>query len=86
MSHLILRIRFAGWHSPWQHCATLSAGAECAALQREHCFVVLVSAIYAGLIPWGSSEHGFRCWQVLALDGVIVVWSAVAIFGVLKIV
>lgn len=49
-------------------------------------FVALVPAVYAALIHWGSPEHGFKRWQVLALDGVIIIWIAVMVFEVLNIV
>lgn len=48
-------------------------------------FVALVPAIYAALNHWGSREHGFKLWQVLALAGVYLAYIAVVVLsGLLK--
>ena len=50
-------------------------------------FVALMPALYAAFIHWGSREgdHGFQLWQVLALDGVYLVYLGIMLFGVLNV-
>ena len=48
-------------------------------------FVALMPALYAAVIHFGSTEHGFKLWQVLALDGVYLVYLVVTLFGVLDV-
>lgn len=48
-------------------------------------FVALMPALYAAFIHWGNREHGFRLWQVIALDCVYLVYLAVMLFGVLNV-
>ncbi|MDX1754342.1 MAG: sodium:calcium exchanger, partial [Salinimicrobium sediminis] len=51
-------------------------------------FVGLVGILYAAFIHMGSkkSGHGFKRWQVATLGVVLLVYIAVVLFGVLKIV
>jgi Ca2+/Na+ antiporter len=49
-------------------------------------FVALVPAAYAAMIHWGHGEHGFKLWQVLALDGIYLAYITVMFFWVLNIV
>lgn len=44
-------------------------------------FVALMPTVYAALIHWGGSEHGFRLWQVVALDAVYLAYLAVLLVG-----
>lgn len=48
-------------------------------------FVALMPATYAVLIHSGSEEHGFKRWQVLALDGVYLAYLAVMLIWVLNV-
>ncbi len=48
-------------------------------------FVTLMPVLYAGFIHFGSDEHGLSLWQVLALDGVYLLYLGVTLFGVLNI-
>ena len=51
-------------------------------------FVALVPALYALLIHWRGGtkrEHGFTLGQTLLLDGVLLLWIGVVLFGVLNI-
>ncbi|MBU1823243.1 MAG: sodium:calcium exchanger [Bacteroidetes bacterium] len=50
-------------------------------------FVGLVGILYAAFIHWGRREkqHGFVRWQVLTLGGVLLVYVAVVLFGVLNV-
>jgi cation:H+ antiporter len=51
-------------------------------------FAFLVPALYAGFIHFGGntqSAHGFQRWQVVTLVGVLFVYVAVVLFGVLNI-
>ena len=48
-------------------------------------FVALVPIAYAAMIHWGSKEHGFKLWQVLALDGIYLAYVAVMVFGILNV-
>ena len=49
--------------------------------------VGLVGILYAAFIHMGSkkSGHGFKRWQVVTLGGVLLVYVAVVLFGVLNI-
>ena len=49
-------------------------------------FVALVAAAYAFLIHWGTPTHGFKLWQVLALDGLCLMYLAVIFLGGLNTV
>jgi cation:H+ antiporter len=49
-------------------------------------FVAIIPAVYATLIHWGSQEHGFKLWQVLALDGLYFIYLAIVLLGVLNVV
>jgi cation:H+ antiporter len=44
-------------------------------------FVALVAAAYAFLIHWGTEEHGFKLWQILALDSIYLIYLAVIFLG-----
>ncbi len=46
-------------------------------------FVALVPAVYAVFVHSGGGESGFRLWQVIALNGVLLAYLAVMLFGVL---
>ena len=47
-------------------------------------FVIVVAATFGALIHFGSdTEHGFERWQVLALDGVYLLYLLVMVFWVL---
>lgn len=48
-------------------------------------FLALMPALYASFIHWGSEEHGFKLWQVIALDIVYLVYLAVMFFLVLNV-
>jgi cation:H+ antiporter len=51
-------------------------------------FAFLVPALYAGFIHFGGntqSAHGFQQWQVVILVGVLLLYVAVVLFGVLNI-
>jgi cation:H+ antiporter len=48
-------------------------------------FVALMPALYAAFIHWGSREHGFKRWQVLALDAAYLAYVAVMLFWVLNV-
>ena len=43
-------------------------------------FATAVPVAYAALIHWGSQEHGFKLWQVVALDGIYVAYVVVMLF------
>jgi cation:H+ antiporter len=44
-------------------------------------FVFLVPVAYAAFVHWGSEEHGFTLWQVVAFDAVYVAYVAVLLVG-----
>lgn len=46
-------------------------------------FVAAVPAVYAALIHWGGDEHGFKRWQVVALDATYLAYLAVMFLWVL---
>jgi cation:H+ antiporter len=48
-------------------------------------FVALMPALYAALLHWGSKEHGFKWWEVLAIDAAYLVYLVVVLFGVLNV-
>lgn len=51
-------------------------------------FVFLVPALYAAFIHFGRGEddvHGFKRWQVFAMLGVLLIYVAVVLFGILNI-
>lgn len=48
-------------------------------------FVALMPALYAAFVHWGSEEHGFKRWQVLAFDGAYLLYLAVMLFWVLDV-
>lgn len=48
-------------------------------------FLALIPALYAVFIRWDSRSAGLTLWQVLALDGVYLVYLAVMLFGVLDV-
>ncbi len=48
-------------------------------------FVALVPAVYAALIHWGAGEHGFKLREVVLLDGLLLAYLAVLLFGVLNV-
>ncbi|MBE9079779.1 sodium:calcium exchanger [Romeria aff. gracilis LEGE 07310] len=48
-------------------------------------FVALVAAAYAVLIHWGTPEHGFKLWQVLALDSVYLIYLVAIFLGGLAV-
>lgn len=49
-------------------------------------FVALVPTAYAIFIHWGTPEHGFARWQVLALDSLVLIYLVIVLWGVLNIV
>lgn len=49
-------------------------------------FVALLGIIYAVFIYWGKPNYSFSLKEVLILNGVYVVYLAVMVFGVLKVV
>jgi len=49
-------------------------------------FVALMPAAYTILLHFGTAEHGFKRWQVAALDGICVLYVAVIAFWVLNLV
>lgn len=48
-------------------------------------FVAVMPAAYAGLLHWGTREHGFERWEVAVLDGIYVLYVAVVAFWVLDV-
>jgi cation:H+ antiporter len=50
-------------------------------------FVAFVPTAYAALIHlhWGATEHGFTLWEVFVLDGLLLVYLAIMLFGVLNV-
>ena len=48
-------------------------------------FVVAMPAAYAGLLHWGTGEHGFKRWQVAVLDGIYLLYVIVVVFWVLNL-
>ena len=44
-------------------------------------FVALVAAAYALLIHRGTEEHGFKLWQILALDSIYLIYLAIIFLG-----
>ena len=48
-------------------------------------FVVAMPTAYAALLHWGSDEHGFKRWEVAALDGLYVLYVAIVGLGVLNL-
>ncbi len=49
-------------------------------------FVALLGIIYAAFLYWGKPNYSFSLKEVLILNGVYVVYLAVMVFGVLKVV
>ncbi len=49
-------------------------------------FVALLGSIYAAFLYWGKPNYSFSLKEVLILNGVYVVYLAVMVFGVLKVV
>lgn len=49
-------------------------------------FVAAMPAAYAALLHWGSSEHGFKRWEVVILDGIYLLYVGVIAFWVLNLV
>ena len=49
-------------------------------------FVALLGIIYAAFLHWGKPNYSFSLKEVLILNGVYVVYLAVMVFGVLKVV
>ncbi|MGB3654385.1 MAG: sodium:calcium exchanger [Rivularia sp. (in: cyanobacteria)] len=49
-------------------------------------FVALLGIIYAAFLYWGKPDYSFSLKEVLILNGVYVVYLAVMVFGVLKVV
>jgi cation:H+ antiporter len=49
-------------------------------------FVALVPIAYAVFIHWGTAEHGFALWQVLALDSLVLIYLVIVLWGVLNVV
>ncbi|MDB9529766.1 hypothetical protein PN498_27505 [Oscillatoria sp. CS-180] len=47
-------------------------------------FVALVPTAYAVFIHWGTPEHGFALWQVLALDSLVLIYLVIVLWGVLN--
>lgn len=48
-------------------------------------FVALMPLAYSLLVHFGSPEHGFKRWQVLALDALYVLFVLVVVFSVLPL-
>lgn len=48
-------------------------------------FAALMPALYAAFVHWGSREHGFKRWQVLAFDAAYLAYVAVMLFWVLGV-
>lgn len=42
-------------------------------------------AAYAAFVQWGSEEHGISRWQVFAFVGLLAIYVAVTLFGVLRV-
>lgn len=49
-------------------------------------FVALLGIIYAAFLYWGKPNYSFSLKEVLILNGVYVIYLAVMVFGVLKVV
>jgi cation:H+ antiporter len=49
-------------------------------------FVALLGLIYAAFLYWGKPNYSFSLKEVLILNGIYVVYLAVMVFGVLKVV
>lgn len=49
-------------------------------------FVAMMPMAYAGLLHWGSSEHGFKRWEVVVLDCIYGIYVAITVFWVLNLV
>ena len=49
-------------------------------------FVAILGIIYAAFLYWGKPNYSFSLKEVLILNGVYVVYLAVMVFGVLKVV
>lgn len=49
-------------------------------------FVAAMPTAYAVLLHWGSSEHGFKHWEVAILDGIYGLYVAIVAFWVLNLV
>lgn len=49
-------------------------------------FVAAMPTAYAALLHWGSSEHGFKRWEVVILDGIYLLYVGVIAFWVLNLV
>lgn len=45
-------------------------------------FVALMPLAYSVLVHIGSHEHGVKLWQVLALDGLYVIFVLIVVLGV----
>lgn len=48
--------------------------------------VALVPAAALIHLHWGATEHRFTLWEVLALDGLLLVYLVVMLVGVLNVV
>ncbi len=49
-------------------------------------FVAILGIIYAAFLYWGKPNYSFSLKEVLILNGVYVIYLAVMVFGVLKVV
>ncbi|MDJ0695526.1 sodium:calcium exchanger [Mastigocoleus sp. MO_188.B34] len=48
-------------------------------------FVALLGVIYAAVIHWGAQKYSFELWEVVALNGVYLVYLGIMVFGILNV-